>query len=135
MNLVCILVLIIYTVLHTVEPDMEMYGVVGSSSEMEIPMGYFSPIIEELSNETYGDQDFPDIDFQTGTSLWQGNELVIDPSNQTVNIGSSDFGICTSSNGSPRGRWCKIRAAFKWGLVRRDVAAKKMAQWHSYLNF
>ncbi|GJX75037.1 cam-binding protein 60-like protein G [Tanacetum coccineum] len=117
------------------EPDMKMYGDVDSSSEMEILMGYFSPIIEELSNETYGDRDLADIDFQAGTSLWQGNNLVIDPSNQTVNIFSSDFGICTSSNGSPRGRWCKIRAAFKWGLVRRDVAAKKRAQWHSYLNF
>ncbi|GJU76448.1 cam-binding protein 60-like protein G [Tanacetum coccineum] len=86
------------------EPDMKMYGDVDSSSEIEILMGYFSPIIEELSNETYGDRDLADIDFQAETSLWQGNNLVIDPSNQTVNIFSSDFSICTSSNGSPRGR-------------------------------
>ncbi|KAM0013952.1 putative CALMODULIN-BINDING PROTEIN60 [Helianthus debilis subsp. tardiflorus] len=72
-------------------------------------------------------------DWHTGTSLWQGNELFIDPSNQTIDIFSSDFGICFSSNGSPRARWCKIRAALKWGSVRRDVASKKMAD--SYLDF
>ncbi|KAI7738759.1 hypothetical protein M8C21_033914 [Ambrosia artemisiifolia] len=76
-----------------------------------------------------------DDDWQTGTSLWQGNELFIDPSNQTIDIFSSDFGICFSSNGSPRARWCKIRAALKWGSVRRDVAAKKMADPFSYLDF
>lgn len=51
---------------------------------------------------------------------------------QSVDIFSSDFGICFSSN---RARWCKIRAALKWGSVRRDVAAKKMADSFSYLDF
>ncbi|RVW97890.1 Calmodulin-binding protein 60 D [Vitis vinifera] len=32
-----------------------------------------------------------------------------------------------SRKGKPRARWCKIRAALKWGIsVRRDVAAKRM---------
>ncbi|GJU93507.1 cam-binding protein 60-like protein G [Tanacetum coccineum] len=114
--------------------DGKVYGDVDSSSEMEILMGYFSPIIEELSNETYGDRDLADIDFSCREILWQRKQQVY-VLYQTVNIFSSDLGICTSSNGSPRGRWCKIRAAFRWGLVRRDVAAKKRAQWHSYLNF
>ncbi|XP_076950821.1 calmodulin-binding protein 60 B-like [Bidens hawaiensis] len=60
-----------------------------------------------------------------------------DLQSMSIDIFSSDFGICFSSNGSPRAlaRWCKIRAALKWGSVRRDVAAKKMADSFSYLDF
>ncbi|XP_076928022.1 calmodulin-binding protein 60 B-like, partial [Bidens hawaiensis] len=54
---------------------------------------------------------------------------------QSIDIFSSDFGICFSSKGSPRARWCKIRPALKWGSVRRDVAAKKMTDSFSYLDF
>lgn len=117
----------------------DIYGVVDNSNQME----YFTPglrnsfIIKELINEAY-DPNVAAIDIndlQTGTSLWQGNELLIDPSNQILDIFSSDFGICFSSNGSPRARWCKIRAALKWGSVRRDVAAKKKAGSYSYLDF
>ncbi|KAK1430032.1 hypothetical protein QVD17_12493 [Tagetes erecta] len=114
----------------------DIYGMVDNSGQME----YFKPglrnsfIIQELINEAY-DQNVADIDIDDGTSLWQGNELLIEPSNQILDIFSSDFGICFSSNGSPRARWCKIRAALKWGSVRRDVAAKKKADSYSYLDF
>lgn len=103
-----------------------MYGVVGSTSSEE---EYFSPNLrnsfktKEFMNGGYGD----DFNFQ---SLWQGDELYFDPNNQSI-----DIGICFSRNGSPRARWCKIRAALKWGSVRRDVAAKKMARLPSYLDF
>lgn len=123
-------------VLNQDELEMHMDGVVGStSSEEEVGVGhdssssmeYFSPNLrnsfktKEFINGGYGD----DFNFQ---SLWQGDdELYIDPNNQTI-----DIGICFSRNGSPRARWCKIRAALKWGSVRRDVAAKKMARLPSY---
>lgn len=90
-------------------------------------MQYYSPalrnsfIIKEYNNLQN------DINDQV---LWQGNELFIDPSNQQI-----DVGICFSRNGSPRARWCKIRAALKWGSVRRDVAAKKIAEVDSYIDF
>ncbi|KAD4179580.1 hypothetical protein R6Q59_023077 [Mikania micrantha] len=103
----------------------KMYGMVDNSSF----------IIKELISGAY-DQDLAAVgidNLQAGTSLWQGNEMFIDPGNQTIDIVSSDFGICYTSNGSPRARWCKIRAALKWDSVRRDVAAKKMAE--SYLDF
>ncbi|KAD5317932.1 hypothetical protein E3N88_17878 [Mikania micrantha] len=47
---------------------------------------------------------------------------------------ATDFGISFSRNRSPRGRWCKIRAAVKWVLVMRDVAAKR-TQLYRYLGF
>ncbi|XP_023731135.1 calmodulin-binding protein 60 B isoform X2 [Lactuca sativa] len=113
--------------LHQDEVEMHMYGVVGSTSSEE---EYFSPNLrnsfktkEFMNGGGYGD----DFNFQ---SLWQGDELYFDPNNQSI-----DIGICFSRNGSPRARWCKIRAALKWGSVRRDVAAKKMARLPSYLDF
>lgn len=124
-------------VMHQDELEMQMNGMIGStSSEEEVNVGhdscsmeYFSPNLrnsfktKEFINGGYGD----DFNFQ---SLWQGDELYIDPNNQSI-----DIGICFSRNGSPRARWCKIRAALKWGSVRRGVAAKKMARLPSYLDF
>ncbi|XP_071736968.1 LOW QUALITY PROTEIN: calmodulin-binding protein 60 B-like [Rutidosis leptorrhynchoides] len=75
------------------------------------------------------------IDLQFGTSVWQENEIFIDPSEQSVDIFSSNYGMFFSSNGSPRARWCKIRAAVKWSSVRRDVAAKKMDPLFSFLDY
>lgn len=116
---------------------MHMYGVVDStSSEMEevnpCSMDYFSPTVRNsFIYKEFGNGQ----DLAAGTSLWQGNDLFIDPCNQTIDIVSSDFGICFSRNGSPRERWCKIRAALKWCSVRRVVTAKRMAHLHSYLDF
>ncbi|GJY63433.1 cam-binding protein 60-like protein G [Tanacetum coccineum] len=127
------------------EHETHMYGVADSGSETEIGVGhdpcsmdYFSSalrncfVFKEFSSGGYGQDDLV---ANIGTSLWHGNELFIDTSNQTIDIVSSDFGISFSGNGSPRARWCKIRAALKWGSVRRDVAAKKMAEYDSYFNF
>ncbi|PWA81084.1 cam-binding protein 60-like G [Artemisia annua] len=127
------------------EHETNMYGVVDSGSETEIGVGndpgsidYFSSalrnsfVFKECSSGGYGQDDLvADI----GTSLWHGNELFIDTSNRTIDFVSSDFGISFSRNGSPRARWCKIRAALKWKSVRRDVAAKRMAEYESYFNF
>ncbi|KAJ0700275.1 putative CALMODULIN-BINDING PROTEIN60 [Helianthus annuus] len=69
-----------------------------------------------------------------GMSSWQAN-------NQTIGFASSDSDICLSRNGSesgsgsPRGRWCKIRAAMIWVSVRKDVAAKKMAAFDLFSDF
>lgn len=76
-----------------------------------------------------------DYDFQHEPSIWEANELRSAPCNQTVDTVSSDFYIRFSRNGSPRGRWCKIRAAVKWVLVMRDVAEKRMAKLYPYLDF
>lgn len=124
-------------VLHQDEVKMHMHGVVthgstSTSSEEEVGVGpdsysaeYFSPNLRNsFKTEEFINDDF---NFQ---SLWQGDELYINPSNQTI-----DIGICFSRNGSPRARWCKIRAALKWGSVRRDVAAKRMARLSAYHNF
>ncbi|KAI7734900.1 hypothetical protein M8C21_021703 [Ambrosia artemisiifolia] len=118
------------------EPHMQMYD---GSSEMQVqePCSmeyYYTPALRNsFIIKEFGIQDVTaDIDSQT---LWQGNELFIDPSNHHIDVVSSDFGICFSRNGSPRARWCKIRAALKWGSVRRDVAAKKTAELHSYFDF
>lgn len=74
--------------------------------------------------------------FQTSTlfpvsATWgQGNSFFLAANNEAeVGILSShpNFGIGMSRKGKPRARWCKIRAALKWGIsVRRDVAAKRM---------
>lgn len=76
-----------------------------------------------------------DYDFQPEPSIWEANELCSAPCNQTVDNVSSDFYLRFSRNGSPRGRWCKIRAAVKWVLVMRDVAEKRMAKLYPYLDF
>ncbi|XP_035833300.1 protein SAR DEFICIENT 1 isoform X2 [Helianthus annuus] len=107
------------------EMQMQMYD---GSNDIHVQdpysMQYFSPALRNsFIIKEFGVQD--NIDSQI---LWQGNNLLIDPSNQHIDVVSSDFGICFSRNGSPRARWCKIRAALKWGSVRRDVAAKKMAE-------
>nr|XP_043607441.1 protein SAR DEFICIENT 1-like [Erigeron canadensis] len=123
------------------------YGMVDSSYRTQVCVSQdpysvkcFSPalrnsfIIKEFGNGAY-DQDLAtNFDYQNGTSLWHGNELFIDPSNQTIDIVTSDYGIYFSGSGSPRARWCKIRAALKWGSVRRDVAAKRLAQPHPFLS-
>ncbi|KAJ0529971.1 putative CALMODULIN-BINDING PROTEIN60 [Helianthus annuus] len=69
-----------------------------------------------------------------GMSSWQAN-------NQTIGFTSDDSDICLSRNGSesgsgsPRGRWCKIRAAMIWVSVRKDVAAKRMAAFDLFSDF
>lgn len=70
---------------------------------------------------------------QVEMSTWQGNGFFLAPSTQSVGILSSNIGFHFSRNGKPKARWCKIRAAIKWGiLVRRDVAAKRMARLMYY---
>ncbi|KAJ9552597.1 hypothetical protein OSB04_016642 [Centaurea solstitialis] len=99
------------------EVDMHIYGV---GTEME----YFSsPSLRNgfIMNE-FNSEEEEDMDIEFGASLWEENE----------DLKTYDFGICF---GSPRARWCKIRAALKWGSVRRDVAAKRTAELHSYLRF
>ena len=131
----------------------------GSQSEVHLSasggssMQFFSPalrnsfIMRDFCNGPYGEGcsssgpgmasgPLPaDFDFQMGSSFWPGNALCSAPCNQTVDTLSSDFGIiCFSRNRSPRARWCKIRAALKWGSVRRDVAAKRTEELQSYLS-
>lgn len=65
--------------------------------------------------------------YQAETSIWQGNRFSFGRNYQSVDIFPSNISFRLSGSGSPKARWCKIRAAFKWGIsVRRDVAAKKM---------
>ncbi|KAI3803954.1 hypothetical protein L1987_32120 [Smallanthus sonchifolius] len=70
-----------------------------------------------------------------GMSSWQANE----PNNQSMDFVSSDFDICFSRNGSgsgsPRGRWCKVRAAMMWVSVWKDVTAKRMAEFDPFSNY
>ncbi|KVI01752.1 Calmodulin binding protein-like protein [Cynara cardunculus var. scolymus] len=108
------------------EVDLHICGVGTVQPDHDPPsIRYFSSpglknsfIMREFNTEE------EDIGIEFGASLWEGYE---DPNNhQTL-----DFGICF---GSPRARWCKIRAAVKWGSVRRDVAAKRTAELHSYLR-
>ncbi|KAK1417726.1 hypothetical protein QVD17_26860 [Tagetes erecta] len=72
-------------------------------------------------------------DIHEGMSSWQIDGL----NNQGMDLVSSDFDICFSRNGSgsPRGRWCKIRAAMIWVSVWKDVAAKKMAELDPFSNY
>ncbi|KAI3715541.1 hypothetical protein L6452_22527 [Arctium lappa] len=67
---------------------------------------------------------------QDQISTWQPNE----PSNQTLDFVSSVFDICFSRNGSPSGRWSKIRAATMWLSVWIDVAAKRNPSLHPYFD-
>ncbi|KAM7469941.1 hypothetical protein LguiA_008124 [Lonicera macranthoides] len=61
------------------------------------------------------------------TSIWHGNRFSFGRNYQSADIFPSNIGLRLSGSGSPKARWCKIRAAFKWGIsVRRDVAAKRM---------
>ena len=43
------------------------------------------------------------------------------PNNQAMDLDFSDFDGCFSRNGSPRGRWCKIKAAMRWVTVLKDI--------------
>lgn len=68
-------------------------------------------------------------------SNWQGDQFFLAPSNQSVANVSSNFGFCFSNSRKPKARWCKLRAAIKWGIsVRRVVAAKRMARLR-YLDY
>lgn len=84
-------------------------------SQMEVDVGYDA------------------FDLHEGTSSWHANGL----NNQRMDLVSSDFAICFSRNGSgsPRGRWCKIRAAMIWVSVWKDVAAKKMAELDPFSSY
>uniref|UniRef100_A0A2P2J0T9 Uncharacterized protein n=1 Tax=Rhizophora mucronata TaxID=61149 RepID=A0A2P2J0T9_RHIMU len=76
--------------------------------------------------------------FQCQTSTWpavstwgQGNALFLPSGNEGESgIISSvpSFDVYMPRIGSPRGRWCKLRAALWWDSIRRDVAAKKSWQ-------
>ncbi|KAJ0078581.1 hypothetical protein Patl1_22289 [Pistacia atlantica] len=63
---------------------------------------------------------------------WESsNSFFLTPSNESE-LGSAssfpNFGVHMSRTGNPRAAWCKIKAAVKWGSVRRHVAAKRMAR-------
>ncbi|KAI3509258.1 hypothetical protein L1887_24411 [Cichorium endivia] len=130
----------------TDQPQMQLalpYAVNNNiQSEVHSSMQLFSPALRnsfilrdfssEFSNGPYGEgcssgpstlsgQTAVDYDFQFGASLWPGIGLRDAPFNQTLR-----------RNGSPRGRWCKIRAAVKWVSVMRDVNAKRMAELYQY---
>ncbi|KAI3752575.1 hypothetical protein L2E82_24609 [Cichorium intybus] len=130
----------------TDQPQMQLalpYAVNNNiQSELHSSMQWFFPALRnsfilrdfssEFSNGPYGEgcssgpstlsgQTAVDYDFQFGASLWPGIELHDAPFNQMLR-----------RNGSPRGRWCKIRAAVKWVSVMRDVTAKRMAELYQY---
>lgn len=75
--------------------------------------------------------DYDAFDLQDEMSSWQANG----PYNQTMDFVSSDFDIHLSRNGSPRGRWCKIRAAMMWVSVWKDVTAKRMAEFDPFSKY
>ena len=98
-----------------------------------------SPVREEyyfsgLSNAGYGWStsgselpDFPTSLLPPITTWEQENGIFFASSNQ------ADVGIFPFRNSSfvirtrnPKASWCKIRAAVKWGSVRRGVAARRM---------
>ncbi|XP_071696847.1 calmodulin-binding protein 60 B-like isoform X2 [Rutidosis leptorrhynchoides] len=117
----------------------------GSSMQMYSPDLRNNYMLRDFGNGPYGEgstsgpsmlsgQVAADFDFQHRPSIWEGNEVCSGRCNQLVNMVSSDFNIRYSRNGSPRGRWCKIRAAVKWVLVMRDVAERRMANLYPYLN-
>ncbi|KAJ9557384.1 hypothetical protein OSB04_011998 [Centaurea solstitialis] len=128
--------------------DNSGQSAVGGSS-----MQFFSPalrnsfILRDFYNGPYGEgcssgSGMPsgplpaDFDFQMGSSFWPGNSFSTSPCNQTVDTTvPSDFGVCFSRIGSPRARWCKIRAAVKWVSVMRNVAAKRIAELYPCLDF
>ncbi|XP_076927507.1 calmodulin-binding protein 60 B-like [Bidens hawaiensis] len=101
--------------------DLEMQVYDGNNN-----LQYYSPALRN----SFIIKEYNNLQNVNSQILWQGNELFIDPSNQQI-----DVGICFSRNRSPRARWCKIRAALKWGSVRRDMAAKKIAEVDSYIDF
>ncbi|CAI9265687.1 unnamed protein product [Lactuca saligna] len=114
-----------------------------NQSEVHSSMQLFSPnvrnnfMLREFSNGPYGEgyssgpstlsgQAAGDYDFQFGALLWPGIEPSDSPFNQIVGRNGSP---------TPKGRWCKIRAAVKWVSVMRDVTAKRMAEMYPYLDF
>ncbi|XP_074311723.1 calmodulin-binding protein 60 B-like [Silene latifolia] len=40
-----------------------------------------------------------------------------------------EYGVNVSGNGSPRARWCKLRAAVMWKIVRRNAAARRKGKF------
>ncbi|KAI6692363.1 hypothetical protein NL676_020073 [Syzygium grande] len=68
----------------------------------------------------------------SSSSAWTpGNGLFIGSLGEAeVGIFSSfpDIGVHIRKSARPKAGWCKIRAAVKWGSVRRDVAARRMAR-------
>lgn len=68
----------------------------------------------------------------SSSSVWTpGNGLFINSLGEAeVGIFSSfpDIGGHIRKSVKPKAGWCKIRAAVKWGSVRRDVAARRMAR-------
>lgn len=64
---------------------------------------------------------------QVGTSTWQGNGFLFAPVDNIVGSAASNVGIRISTDGKPKSRWCTIRAAVKWVIsIRRVAAAKRM---------
>lgn len=88
------------------------------------PSGSLGPAMPTASfpaDETW----FP---INSATTFGQGNSFLCSSSNEEV-------GIRISRRGKQKARWCKIRAALKWGIsVRRYVAARRMAR-RFYLDY
>ncbi|KAL8188853.1 hypothetical protein R6Q57_029608 [Mikania cordata] len=59
------------------------------------------------------------------------------PNNQSMDFVTSDFDMYLSSNGSssPRGRWCKIRAAIMWVSVWKDIVARRTMPFDLFSNY
>ncbi|KAL8234481.1 hypothetical protein R6Q59_020581 [Mikania micrantha] len=73
------------------------------------------------------------VDLHDMMPSWQADV----PNNQSMDFVTSDFDMYFSSNGSrsPRGRWCKIRAATMWVLVWKHIVAKRMKAFDPFPNY
>uniref|UniRef100_A0A2P2M0G5 Calmodulin-binding protein 60-C n=3 Tax=Rhizophora mucronata TaxID=61149 RepID=A0A2P2M0G5_RHIMU len=113
-------------------------GIPQSSQPMEAP----SPTLRNSFNlgdinfclQYSGDNIWPSIGllnsdediFHHQTSSWPWGQGNCPEGESGIVSTIPSFVVPTSSIGSPRGRWCKLRAAFKWDSIRKDVAARRM---------
>lgn len=87
-----------------------------------------SPIATFIPNNQFGQLAYP----QTSTLVSFSATPMAANSHTITDILSSDlpsFGVNNSGNRKPKARWCKIRAAVMWKIVRRKVAARRKGKF------
>ncbi|KAH9612215.1 hypothetical protein KSS87_000884 [Heliosperma pusillum] len=67
------------------------------------------------------------------TTRWEQDDELFTILTSTAHNGppfqNQDYGVNRSGNRSPKARWCKIRAAIMWKIVRRNAAARRKGKF------
>ncbi|KAL9267602.1 Calmodulin-binding protein 60 B-like protein [Drosera capensis] len=110
--------------------DSPMNALGGASEWTPISTRGASPLDDGFfDNEIYPFQ-ASSLPAATSGNWDQGTDLFT-----VFSLGRHMTAVDMSGSGSPRARWCKLRAAIKWKIVKRSAAAKRKGKLPFYYSY